>query len=155
MEFSALSLLYDVAWMSALMLIAKVIRSKVRFIQKLYIPSALIAGFMGLFAGKQFLNIIPFSSEISNYAGILIAFVFGSMFIGNKTKVSFKQMFNSVGDSFLVNAAAEITQFGLFILIGIAVFPLFLGTLILLSGLCFQRDLSEAMGRQQQSEVFW
>lgn len=125
MEFSALSLLYDVAWMSALMLVAKVIRSKVRFIQKLYIPSALIAGFMGLFAGKQFLNIIPFSSEISNYAGILIAFVFGSMFIGNKTKVSFKQMFKSVGDSFLVNAAAEITQFGLFILIGIAVFPVF------------------------------
>lgn len=70
MEFSALSLLYDVAWMSALMLIAKVIRSKVRFIQKLYIPSALIAGFMGLFAGKQFLNVISFSSEISNYAGI-------------------------------------------------------------------------------------
>lgn len=125
MEFSALSLLYDVAWMSALMLIAKVIRSKVRFIQKLYIPSALIAGFMGLFAGKQFLNVIPFSSEISNYAGILIAFVFGSMFIGNKTKVSFKRMFDSVGDSFLVNAAAEITQFGLFILLGIVVFPIF------------------------------
>ena len=107
MNFSALNLLYDVAWMSALMLIAKVIRSKVRFVQKLYIPSALIAGFMGLFAGKQFLNVIPFSSEISNYAGILIAFVFGSMFIGNKTKVSFKRMFNSVGDSFLVNAAAS------------------------------------------------
>ena len=33
MEFSALSLLYDVAWMSALMLVAKVIRSKVRFIR--------------------------------------------------------------------------------------------------------------------------
>lgn len=125
MEFSALSLLYDVAWMSALMLVAKVIRSKVRFVQKLYIPSALVAGFMGLFAGKQFLNVIPFSSEISNYAGILIAFVFGSMFIGNKTKVSFKRMFNSVGDSFLVNAAAEITQFGLFILLGVVIFPIF------------------------------
>ena len=47
MEFSALNLLYDIAWMSALMLIAKVIRSKISFIQKLYIPSALIAGFMG------------------------------------------------------------------------------------------------------------
>lgn len=125
MEFSALSVLYDVAWMSALMLIAKVIRSKVHFVQKLYIPSALIAGFMGLFAGKQFLNVIPFSSEISNYAGILIAFVFGSMFIGNKAKVSFKRMFNSVGDSFLVNAAAEIAQFGLFVLLGIVVFPVF------------------------------
>ena len=125
MEFSSLNLLYDVAWMSVLLLIAKVIRSKVHFVQKLYIPSALIAGFMGLFAGKQFLHIIPFSSEISSYAGILIAFVFGSMFIGNKTKVSFKNMFRSVGDSFLVNAASEITQFGVFILLGIIVFPIF------------------------------
>lgn len=103
MEFSALNLLYDIAWMSALML---------------------IAGFMGLLAGKQFLNVIPFSSEISNYAGILIAFVFGSMFIGNKAKVSFRRMFSSVGDSFLINAAAEIAQFGLFILLGIVVFPI-------------------------------
>lgn len=124
MEFSALNLLYDIAWMSALMLIAKVIRSKISFIQKLYIPSALIAGFIGLLAGKQFLNVIPFSSEISNYAGILIAFVFGSMFIGNKAKVSFRRMFSSVGDSFLINAAAEIAQFGLFILLGIVVFPI-------------------------------
>lgn len=124
MEFSALNFLYDIAWMSALMLIAKVIRSKISFIQKLYIPSALIAGFMGLLAGKQFLNVIPFSSEISNYAGILIAFVFGSMFIGNKAKVSFRRMFSSVGDSFLINAAAEIAQFGLFILLGIVVFPI-------------------------------
>ena len=79
---------------------------------------------MGLLAGKQFLNVIPFSSEISNYAGILIAFVFGSMFIGNKAKVSFRRMFSSVGDSFLINAAAEIAQFGLFILLGIVVFPI-------------------------------
>lgn len=125
MTFSALNLLYDVAWMSGLLLIAKVIRSKVRFIQKLYIPAALIAGFIGLFGGNQFLNIISFSSEISNYSSILITFVFGSMFIGNKTKVSFKNMISSVGDCFFVNAAAEIAQFGFFILLGISVFPIF------------------------------
>lgn len=125
MTFSALNLLYDVAWMSGLLLIAKVIRSKARFIQKLYIPAALIAGFIGLFGGNQFLNIISFSSEISNYSSILITFVFGSMFIGNKTKVSFKNMISSVGDCFLVNAAAEIAQFGFFILLGISVFPVF------------------------------
>ena len=91
MNFSALNLLYDFAWMSVLMFIAKIIRCKVKFVQKLYIPSALIAGFFGLFAGKQFLDIIPFSAEISNYAGILIAFVFASMFIGNKAQISFKK----------------------------------------------------------------
>ena len=126
MEFSALSLLYDVAWMSGLLLLAKIIRSKVKIVQRMYIPSALIAGFLGLLLGKQFLNLIPFSNEISSYAGILIAFVFGSMFIGNKNKVSFKKMFDSVGDSFLVNAAAEIAQFGLFILLGVTILPMFL-----------------------------
>lgn len=101
MNYSATSLLYDVACMSVLLLIAKIIRSKVKFIQKLYIPTALIAGFLGLILGKQFANILPFSSEIGSYAGILIAFVFGSMFIGSKTKVSFKSMFSSVGTVFL------------------------------------------------------
>lgn len=124
MEFSALSLLYDVAWMSSLLLLAKIIRSKVKIVQRMYIPSALIAGFLGLLLGKQFLNVVPFSNEISSYAGILIAFVFGSMFIGNKNKVSFKKMFDYVGDSFLVNAAAEIAQFGLFILLGVTILPM-------------------------------
>lgn len=124
MTYSATSLLYDVACMSALLFFAKIIRSKVKFIQRLYVPSALIAGFLGLILGNQFLNILPFSNEIGSYAGILIAFVFGSMFIGSKTKVGFKSMFGSVGDSFLVNAAAEIAQFAFFTLLGVTVLPI-------------------------------
>lgn len=125
MQYSSTNLLYDVACMSALIFISKIIRSKVKFIQKFYIPSSLIAGFLGLFLGKQFLNILPFSSEIGNYAGILISFVFGSMFIGSKTNVSFKSMFSSVGDCFLVNGAAEIAQFAFFTLLGVTILPLF------------------------------
>lgn len=127
MNYSALSLLYDVAIMSALLFVGKIIRTKVRFVQKLYIPSALIAGFLGLFLGPQFLNLLPFSNQISSYSGILIAVVFGSMFIGNKRKVTFKSMFHSVGDTFLVNAAAEIGQYAFFILIGAIVLPLVFG----------------------------
>lgn len=52
MNYTATSLLYDIGCISVLMLIAKVIRSKVKLIQRLYIPSALIAGFLGLFLGK-------------------------------------------------------------------------------------------------------
>lgn len=127
MNYSALSLLYDVAIMSALLFVGKIIRTKVGFVQKLYIPSALIAGFLGLFLGPQFLNLLPFSNQISSYSGILIAVVFGSMFIGNKRKVTFKSMFHSVGDTFLVNAAAEIGQYAFFILIGAIVLPLVFG----------------------------
>lgn len=119
----ATTVLYDFCMMSALLFVAKVIRAKVRFIQRLYIPSALIAGFLGLVFGPRGLGWIPFSSEFGNYAGILIAVLFGSLFLGNKTKASFKQMFNRVGETFLVNCAAEVFQFGFFMLIGVAVLP--------------------------------
>lgn len=124
MEFSVLNVLYDFCIMSALLFVGKVVRAKVRFIQKLYIPSALIAGFLGLFLGKQFLDILPFSGAISSYSGILIVVLFGSMFLGTKKKVSFSSMLKSVGDTFLVNGSSEIFQFALFILIGIVVLPL-------------------------------
>lgn len=119
-----MSILYDFAWMSLLMVFSKIIRSRVRIIQQLYIPSSLIAGVFGLFLGKQFLNFIPFSSQISSYPGVLIAFVFGSMFIGNSRKVSFKKMIASVGDTFLVNTSSEVAQFGFFTLIGVTALPL-------------------------------
>ena len=124
MEIHAINILYDFCIMSALLFVSKLIRAKVRFIQKLYIPSALIAGFLGLFLGKQFLNILPFSDEISSYAGILIAVLFATMFLGKKEKSSFKSMINSVGDTFLVNAFAEVFQYGIFIVIGVVVLPL-------------------------------
>lgn len=124
MELHAVDLLYDFAIMSALLLVAKIIRVKVKVVQEFYIPTALIAGFLGLFLGKQFLNILPFSGEIGNYSGILIAILFGSMFLGNKKKESFKTMLSSVGDTFLVNGAAEIGQYGVFVLIGCIVLPI-------------------------------
>lgn len=43
----AITVLYDFCLMSALFVVSKIIRAKVRFIQRLYIPTALIAGFVG------------------------------------------------------------------------------------------------------------
>ena len=54
MEIHAVNIIYDICIMSALMLIAKIISTKIKIIQKLYIPSALVAGFLGLLLGKQF-----------------------------------------------------------------------------------------------------
>ena len=124
MEIHAINVLYDFCIMSALLFVAKILRSKIKFIQKFYIPSSLLAGVIGLFLGKYFLNVLPFSTEISSYSSILIAVLFATMFLGNKKKVSFKNMFTSVGDTFLVNAATEIFQYGIFILIGVLILPL-------------------------------
>ena len=125
MEIHAVNILYDFCIMSTLLFIAKLIRSKVKIIQKLYIPSSLLGGVIGLLLGKYFLNILPFSTEISNYSSILITILFATMFLGSKRKVSFKTMISNVGDSFLINGAAEIAQFGLFIIIGVLILPMF------------------------------
>ena len=116
--------LLDFCIMSGLLLVSHIIRTRVKLFQNLYIPAPLIAGFLGLFLGHQFLNVLPFSSAISDYAGVLISVVFGTMFLGERRKVSFGSMVKKAGDSFFVNGAAEIAQFGLFILIGVLVLPL-------------------------------
>lgn len=51
-------------------------RSKVTFFQKLFIPASMLAGFLGLLLGSQFLNVIHFSNAMSSYAGFLVIPVF-------------------------------------------------------------------------------
>lgn len=124
MELHAVNLLYDFAVAAALLFVAKIIRCKFRFIQQAYIPAALLAGFLGLFLGSQFLDVLPFSSEIANYPSILIAVLFGSMFVGTRGKMSVKAVLKGAGDTMLINGASEMMQFAVFILIGVAVLPL-------------------------------
>ena len=40
-------------------------------------PASMIAGFLGLFLGKQFLNALPFSASAGSYTGVLIIIIFG------------------------------------------------------------------------------
>ena len=124
MSLHAVNLFYDFAIAAALLFVAKVLRCKLRFIQRAYIPAALLAGFLGLFLGPQFLDVLPFSGEIGNYPSILIAVLFGSMFVGTKGKVSVKSVIKGAGDTMLVNGASEMMQFALFILIGVTVLPM-------------------------------
>lgn len=73
---SVYDLLIDFAIASALILVGQLIRAKVKFFQEFFIPASMIAGFLGLFLGKRFLNVLPFSDSISSYAGVLIIIVF-------------------------------------------------------------------------------
>ena len=111
--------------MSFIFFISKIIRLKFKFMQRMYVPTAFIAGFLCLFLGKQFLNVLPFSDSIDQYSAVLIVVVFATMFLGNSQKLSFKRMLSKSGNSFFINLFAEISQFGIFILIGVLVLPLF------------------------------
>ena len=118
MEFGPYDMVMDFAFASMLLFISKLLRSRVKFIQNLYLPSALIAGFLGLLGGRYFLDVIPFSGQLATYPFMLIVFLFAGLFIGNKSQASIKKIFTDVGDTFAVNLAMQTLQFGAFMLLG-------------------------------------
>ncbi len=118
MNLGPYDLLMDFAIMSILLFVAQYLRAKVRIVQKLLLPSSLIAGFMGLFLGPQFLNVLPFTASISSYAYLLVVFLFASLFIGNEGGGSFKQTMDQVGDTFLLNSATYFGQYAAALLVG-------------------------------------
>lgn len=78
-NFTPWTMVIDLGMMSVLILFGKLIRAKVRGIQKFLIPPAVIAGLIGLVLGKEILGWLPFSGNLGTYAGVLIAFVFASL----------------------------------------------------------------------------
>ena len=77
--FSPWTLLVDVGLVSILLLLGKLLRANARFIQKLFIPPSLLAGFAGLILGPEVLGWLPLSDNMGTYAGILIALVFSTL----------------------------------------------------------------------------
>ena len=75
--FTPWTIVVDLGIISALMLLGKLIRVKVKGIQKFLIIPAVLAGIMALVLGPEVLGWLPLSGSLGTYAGILIAFVFG------------------------------------------------------------------------------
>ena len=112
MSFAPLQMFMDFGLISILLFMAHIIRSRITLFQKIYMPSSLIAGFIALFGGWQFLNILPFSMRedgtphMSYYPYLLVIMLFATLFMGKKNKgVSLKKMIREVGDTFFYNLA--------------------------------------------------
>ena len=118
MNFTASTMLMDFCIMSGFLFIAQMLRSKVKFFQNFYIPSSLVAGFLALFSGKQFLNIVPFSGQSGSYAYLLVCVLFSGLFLGKTEKINFKETVNKVGNTFLINMSSEVICFGAACLFG-------------------------------------
>lgn len=73
------TILIDFALAALLIMLGQLIRSRVTFTQKFFIPSSMIAGFIGLILGPHILNILPFSENINSYPGVLIVIVFAAI----------------------------------------------------------------------------
>ncbi|MBR5876237.1 MAG: hypothetical protein IKZ10_05305 [Akkermansia sp.] len=77
--FSPWTLFVDLGVISCLLLVCKFLRVKLKLMQKFFIPPSLAAGFLGLVFGPGGMDVLPLSSYMGTYAGILIAFIFGSL----------------------------------------------------------------------------
>lgn len=61
---TAFDLLIDFAIMSLLLVVAQFLRAHIKPIQKLLLPSSVVAGLIGLVLGPQCLNLLPLSPVI-------------------------------------------------------------------------------------------
>ncbi|MFK4784940.1 sodium/glutamate symporter [Fusobacterium sp. MFO224] len=118
MNFTPYSMLLDFSIMSGLLFIAQIMRSKIKFLQNYYIPSSLVAGFLGLFGGPQFLDVLPFSGNTGSYPYLLVCVLFAGIFLGKQEKFNLKETVHKVGDTFLINMSSEVLCFGLACLVG-------------------------------------
>ena len=77
--FTPWTLFVDIGIVSALLLIGKLMRVRIKLVQKLFIPPSLLAGFIGLALGPHGFDFLPLSTQTGTYAGILIAVIFGAL----------------------------------------------------------------------------
>lgn len=125
MEYTPYSLLIDVGWISALMVVGNVLRRKIPFFQKLLIPSSITAGLIGLVLGPEVLGLIGFSEHIGTYTSILIAVVFAAM----PYSMTFDRSVRSgARNMWSYSTGMFMGQWGLFILLGIFLFQPIWGT---------------------------
>lgn len=117
----ATEVFFDFCIISACIVISMAARVCFPVLQRLYIPTAVIAGFIGLGLQHYF---SVFSKNLSVYPGILIAILFCTMTLAKEGGGISKNDFKRIRESLFVNAAAEMSQFGFFIVIGIILLPL-------------------------------
>ena len=122
-HFTPWTLFTDLGFISLLLLIGKVIRVKVKFIQQLFIPPSLIAGLIGLAFGPNGLGWIPLSGELGTYAAILIALVFGALPLSSPD-VSMKEIAHRVGPMWAYAQIGMLLQWGAMGLFGLFVIKL-------------------------------
>ncbi len=147
--FTPWTLFVDIGIISSLLLIGKLMRVKIKWVQQLFIPPSLLAGFIGLALGPHGLDVLPLSSQTGTYAGILIAFIFGALpLTSQKTKGDNKE----IGAMWVYSQAGMLLQWAFGGLLGLLVlnqiWPLSPGFGITMpSGYCGGHGTAAAIGQ--------
>ncbi len=130
---ASLPVLADFGIISTLILFSHLLRNRIKLLQNTYIPSAVIAGLLGLFLGPQYLAVVSFSLDnngmqnIGSYPSFLVVLLFSTLFLGKRKKsLSIKKTIEHAGDTFFFNMSSILGQYGFALLFGtVLLFPLF------------------------------
>lgn len=122
-SFTPWTFFTDMGIISLLILVGKLIRVKVKLIQKLFIPPSLIAGALGLAFGPNGVGWLPLSGSLGSYASVLIALVFGALPLSS-SNVKFKEVAGRVGPMWAYAQIGLLFQWALAGLFGLLVLKL-------------------------------
>lgn len=79
MDLTPWQLFVDLGLVAMLLLVGKLVRVRVAFVQRLFLPASVIGGGLGLALGSQGADWLPASDAWSTYPGILIGLVFAAL----------------------------------------------------------------------------
>lgn len=112
----------DAAVMGTLLLIGELLRAKVKSIQKVLVPPAVIAGILALLFGPkspwEICRILPLSSSFGTYASVLIVLVFAATPIGDRPQKGSMSGSKLMGMFFNISGIA-VLQYGVGMLVTI------------------------------------
>lgn len=111
MDFSPWVLFTDVGLIGLLLLVGTIIRAKVKVAQQMFLPASIIAGILALAFGPNGLGWLPFSEQIENYPGILIAVIFGTLPLLSP-RIDWKAIRTRVGSMWAYSQLAMILMWG-------------------------------------------
>lgn len=111
MDFSPWVLFTDVGLIGLLLLVGTIIRAKVKIAQQMFLPASIIAGILALAFGPNGLGWLPFSEQIENYPGILIAVIFGTLPLLSP-RIDWKAIRTRVGSMWAYSQLAMILMWG-------------------------------------------
>ena len=124
MDFTPWTFLVDFGLISVLLMLGKLLRAKVKFIQRLFLPPSLIAGFAALILGPEVLKLLPINpSNCGTYSAVLIALVFGCIPLTSQKKASESR--EGVGRMWAYSNSGMLLQWALGGALGLWVFKFF------------------------------
>lgn len=117
-------LLSDVGVACILLLVAKLLRSNLKVLQRLFIPTALLAGAFGLLLGDAGLGWIHLSAGAGSYGAVLICVVFAA--VGLETRFpKGGDLIRRTGPMWAYSQANILIQWIAAIIFGLTVIPVF------------------------------